>query len=101
VQLDPSLDSLCLCKTLTGPVTALLLPTLQALRGPQLALALPQKWKQVTFASADENIAQLEEQAKERQALLIDTLLHDVPCLHRQQSMVYSQRAKQCSSTHC
>lgn len=39
----------------------------------QLALPLPQKWKQMTFASADKNIVQLEHQAKQRQVLLIET----------------------------
>lgn len=33
----------------------------------QLAMALPQEWKQMTFTSADDNIAQLEQQAKQRQ----------------------------------
>ena len=30
-------------------------------------MALPQKWKELTFTGADEEIAQLEHQAKERQ----------------------------------
>jgi hypothetical protein len=69
----------------------------------QLALPLPQKWKQMTFTSADKIIAQLEEQAKQRQVLLIDTFIESctLPALSTVYGILPKSKTIQHSSTHC